>query len=461
LISGILPLTPIQYWFFEKDLILKDHFNQSMFLLSRINLKLCILKRVFSRLVAHHDVLRCKYNNDSGEWIQTCENSTEINICSYVDLTLLNQEERERKQIEHVNNIQSSFCLKTPPLIKAILFEHPNEQILFITIHHLLVDAVSWKIILEDIESLYNQFLISGNANLGVKTHSYKQWSTILKECATSEKLAQELDYWKGVIKNKHNIFDIKNSEEANWKKIHDIKSVISRDETDHLLKKTLKLFNAEINDILLTLLTLAIGDWNGKYKATIFLEGHGREEIKEGLDLSRTVGWFTSIFPVNLNIQCPDQLTESIREIKKILKGIPNKGIGYAVLLFLNMERILSISNVGISFNYLGQLDGFNKKNSIFHIKDEPIQFSTDKRNKRFCPLEINAAIVDKQLCIDWVYDERICTKKSISAIADNFITRFKKLIKTTKLSEEGLSKFDLLDMDEIMEINNIMKKQ
>ena len=278
-------------------------------------------------LVEHHDALRMRYQKGQ----QTCLTKEETPFCFHKDLSHL--EDFPRALEKEASLAQASLDLEKGPLLKVILFEGPkNQQRLLIAIHHLVIDGVSWRILLEDLEFLYKELSKNKKPSLPLKTHSYKAWALALKEYRTSPLLEEELTHWTQVESHIQPLPVDKKAKKRTSSKTLGI--TLNKEETSLLLQKVPHAYRTEINDILLSALVLAIGDWTQDYRLSLSLEGHGREEDIVDLDLSRTVGWFTSLFPLYLEVD-PD-LPSAIKSVKETLRHIPHKGIGYGILKYM-----------------------------------------------------------------------------------------------------------------------------
>ncbi len=197
-------------------------------------------------------------------------------------------------------------------------------------IHHLAVDGVSWRIIGEDLENGYRQAKEGGEISLPEKTTSFKEWSEGIARYRNSYKLRQEAGYW-----NKVNREVAKGKVEKDGLKGADkpaaVGITLEREQTEALLRNSNRAYNTEINDLLLTALARAVNRTTGQRALAVELEGHGREEINEKINVERTVGWFTSVYPVVFE-NIGNEIGEDIRNTKETLRRVPNKGIGYGM---------------------------------------------------------------------------------------------------------------------------------
>ncbi len=433
---GEVPLTPIQHWFFKRKLTNENYYNQAMLLKCNSFIKFELLKKVFAFLVSYHDALRFRYALSSGGWVQESLNPSALFNADVrlVDLSSILDEDLSSHLQSHTTIAQGEINIEKGPLIKVILFECGPErpQRLLIIIHHLVVDGVSWRILLEDIVKIYSQLLCHQSPSLPLKTHSYQQWALSLRKYANTDTLREEFKYWKEVSKAIRRLpTDFKHDQAHHT---CTVSTSLNKEETNFLLKTVLYSYNAQINDVLLTALVLAIGEWKKSYDLSLCLEGHGREEIHEKLDLSHTIGWFTSIFPVSLSINDPYNLEDSIRLVKETLEKVPHKGIGYGVLSYLTDEGTNLLTNPSLRFNYLGQWDNALQTEGLFSFSDEFYTASNSKENHPAYLIDINSQIINGCLQFSWGYSTNHYKKNTIEKWSENYIKNIRKIINSCK---------------------------
>ena len=332
--------------------------------------------------------------------------------------------------------------------------EEPSR--LLIVIHHLAVDGVSWRILLDDLQQL-----LAGQS-LSSKTHSYRDWGNALVSYASSANLLKELAYWKEVATSVVPLPTDFDKGPATGSYIDTVFVSLSESETQALLKEVHHSYRTEINDILLTALLLSVGDWTKSYNFSFFLEGHGREEIIAGLDLSRTIGWFTSIFPVTLKIEDPTNLAEVIKSTKEHLRHIPNKGIGYGILKYLDPENSLSCDlSPGLSFNYLGQWDNTTEESSSLTFASESSGVSTSLLNKTDILLNLNGEVRDSVFTMAWSYSQNHYHRETIQTLSKSFITRLREVINFCTQSDVfgyTPSDFDFVKLEQVDIVHQII---
>jgi len=292
-----------------------------------------------------------------------------------------------------------------------------------------MIDGVSWRILLEDLERVYTQFVRGEKPSFPSKTDSYQKWAKALVDYAQSPMLQEERSYWQKTQKEMKSLpvdFDLGL---ASRESAQTIEVSLTKAETKDLLQQVPHVYHTQINDILLTALVLAIGDWTKEYALCLSLEGHGREEIIKDIDLSRTVGWFTSIFPVHLSLTNSRDLGEAIKAVKYTLAQIPHKGIGYGILSYLTQEKIAS-PVPSLNFNYLGQWDNSTSPAALLTFAKESPGSPVSDKNPLFQPLDINSEVKEGELRLLWTYSKHHFHEETIQRISNNFIERLKQLI-------------------------------
>ncbi|MEH2077515.1 MAG: amino acid adenylation domain-containing protein [Nostoc sp.] len=437
LVTGTLPLTPIQHWFFEQKLPEKHHFNQSFLLTVSSDLDLEILEQVWLQLLKHHDALRLRFTQTDTIWQQIHAAPTDNITIKRFDLSTVPETQIETVIETTANELQTSLNLSENLVQVAFFWLGIDKKArLLIIIHHLVVDGVSWRILLEDLQTAYQQLSQGKTIQLPAKTTSFKDWARQLTEYAQSEVLKSELDYWLSASYDAVDSIPVDYTQGINTTaSARTISVSLDEAETLSLLQDVPKAYKTQINDVLLTALVLVLSGWTNSESVLFNLEGHGREEIIDGVDLSRTVGWFTTIFPVVVELGIIDDLGTALKSIKEQLRVIPNKGIGYGLLRYLNVDAEISaqlekIPQAEISFNYLGQFAQVVNTSSLMQIANEPSGNSQSSQGQRHYLLDINAIIINEQLQIDWTYSSNIHQQETIENIAQEFVETLQDII-------------------------------
>jgi len=407
------------------------------------------------QLLVHHDALRLRFNQSEACWQQFNALPDETVPFSRIDLSTL-QEEALSQTIESTSSqLQASLNLNSDPLLRVTLFHLGTEKPsrLLLVIHHLAVDGVSWRILLEDIKTAYQQLESSKPIQLPPKTTSFKHWAEKLTEYAQSPAAKQELTYCSNISTPKITHLPVDCKGGANTKaSARSVKVSLTSDETRALLQGIHKAYHTQINDILLTALVQVLATWSGSNSVIIDLEGHGREEILPDVDLSRTVGWFTTIFPVHLELKATENLPEAIKPIKEQLRAIPNRGIGYGVLRYLSGDGeitspLSSLPQAEVSFNYLGQFDWGMQSDYFIKLASESVGSEHSQLGQRSHLLEINGLVVENQLQLEWTYSENFHQRPTIESLAQDFAASLQMLIAHCLSADAGDYTPDVFD--------------
>ncbi|PZT52935.1 non-ribosomal peptide synthetase, partial [Paenibacillus silvae] len=361
-VTGEVVLTPIQRWFFEQNPADIHHSNQAFMQFSKQGFDEEALRQAVRQLMVHHDALRTVYRaTEHGytAWNRGAEENEALFDLEIIDFrgTLDVKNAVEAKASE----IQASIDLEHGPLVKLGLFRCDDGDHLLIAIHHLVVDSVSWRILLEDLATGYEQARQGQPIRLPLKTDSFQLWAKQLADYASDSAIESEREHWHNIEQLTYDPLPRDFEQERSMLKDSGLVSVRwTAAETEQLLKQAHLAYHTEMNDLLLAALGLAVQSWSGHERVLVNLEGHGREELFPNVDITRTVGWFTSQFPVVLEPGHADNLGHQVKRVKEGLRRIPNKGIGYGILRYLAETRgdERFVLTPEISFNYLGQFD-------------------------------------------------------------------------------------------------------
>ncbi|PLV32323.1 Plipastatin synthase subunit C [Bacillus subtilis subsp. subtilis] len=410
-VQGDVPWTPVQQWFFSQDIEERHHFNQSVMLFHSGRLSENAIRPALKKLAEHHDALRMVYRNDDRRWIQINQGIHESQLYS-LRISDISQSESgwETKIKQEVADLQQSINLQEGPLLHAALFKTLTGDYLFLAIHHLVVDGVSWRILLEDLSAGYQQAAAGQTIQLPPKTYSYQEYARRIQEYAQSSKLIREEAYWRSVEEQQaaELPYEIPHHVNIDFSKRDSLSFSLTEADTAVLLQNVNHAYGTDTQDILLTAASLAICELTGGSKLRIAMEGHGREHILPELDISRTVGWFTSMYPALISFENHrDELGTSVKTVKDTLGRIPNKGVGYGMLKYLTHPENKSITfskTPEISFNYLGQFNDIERQDTF-----RPSSLGSGKDIthtwKREQIIEMSAMAADKKLHFNLSY--------------------------------------------------------
>jgi len=444
-VVGPAPLTPIQLTFFEVYGERPEHFNQSLLLELAPGdlgpwLEPAALRTAWARILDHHDALRLRFEQREGTWsAESLAPGLEPALVT-VDLSALAPDVRGAALTSAADRLQRSFDLRRPPLLRLGHFrmagaEGGEGDRLLLIAHHLLIDGVSWRLLLEDFELLYRGRLAGEAPELPPKSTSYGRWSEALAEWARSRAGGEAAGFWLETAARVPGALPI--DHETGRDDVASVAGVavtLDEEETRALLQQVPAAYRTQIGDVLMTALAQSFAGFTGERRLWVELEGHGREEISAELDLSRTVGWFTSVFPVLLDLEGVEGMGEALMAVKETLRAVPERGLPFDVLRHLGdaelARRLAELPEPEVGFNYLGQLDDAVAEGRLFRSARESAGDAHDARASRPRRIEVNGAVSSGRLWLRFTYSRNRHRKETIEALAERFAESLRALI-------------------------------
>lgn len=447
LVTGDVPLTPIQLWFFEQDFANPHHSNQAAFFEVRHPLEAAFVSQAIQAIAQQHDALRLRYVTTETGWRQFHASDDPTPDVERIDLANVPASEQASAIETAAAAIQGRLDISRGPVVRAAIFdlEADRPQRLLFVIHHLVIDTVSWRILMEDFWTAYSQLASGIPVQLPAKTTSFQTWAQRLCAYAGSAALRGEVNYWLQLSRD--GAFSLPSDNPGGENTAASARThlvTLSSADTGALLQQVPKAYQTQINDVLLTALVEAFERWTGQSFVRLDLEGHGREEIVDGVDLSRTVGWFTSMFPVRLDLAGITHPGERLKSVKEQLRRIPNRGIGYGLLRYLSGDADISaqlreLPAAEISFNYLGQFGHALPEGSPIVTAKESYGSVVSLEERRGTVLDINGIVSEGKLQFAWTYSENIHHRSTIEKLAGDFIDALQALIRHCQSPEAG----------------------
>ncbi|MDR6226882.1 non-ribosomal peptide synthetase [Desmospora profundinema] len=427
-VEGKAPLTPIQQWFFHWYESNPHHWNQAVMLKHPAGWDEERVRAAFRQLAAHHDALRMIFQKEGERMVQVNRGSdAEVFTLDVIDCRKANS---VRDQIRReADRIQRGLDINRGPLVRLALFRTEEGDHLLIVIHHLVVDGVSWRILLEDLETVYRQLSTGDAVNLSQKTSSYLAWSRGLEEVASTSSLAEERAVWDEITRTKAAPLP---RERTGQTGAGALTVEVEEETTRLLLSDAHRAFQTEGNDLLLTAWAMAVGDWTGERRVALDLEGHGREGIVAGINHTRTVGWFTSLYPIVLEIT-PGDWSRSIKSVKETLRHIPNKGIGYGILRYLTADGA-RMGEEGrlrpqICFNYLGQFSE-GEDNEGFVLSDMPVGEMVSPDSPTTHSLELSGMVRNGRLSLTLHYRASEYRRETMERLLESYRKQLESMV-------------------------------
>ncbi|MCY1393409.1 non-ribosomal peptide synthase domain protein [compost metagenome] len=354
--SGTLPLTPIQAHFFELPMSNRAHWNQALLLDVRRPLEAPLLARALDAVLDHHQGLNLGFRAlADGGWEQF------YRPAPAPDSLWVREVANDAELLALCEQAQRSFDLENGPLLRLVLANMPEGQRLLLTAHHLVVDGVSWRVLLEDLARAYAQLSAGNPLALGPRPTSYQRWAMHLQEAARAPQRQAEVARWVDLIGTGEPQWPVDDPHgSATQADLDQCELELDEAHTRRLLREAPAALQARVDEILLAALVQALAGWTGSGDSLVALEGHGRDVLADDLDIGRTLGWFTTLFP--LRVAAAGDIGETLERVRSTLRGLPDKGAGFGLLRYLGDEsarqRLAALPEPKVVFNYLGQFD-------------------------------------------------------------------------------------------------------
>jgi len=468
-VEGVIPLTPIQHWFFEQQLIDPHYWNQAAMFETRERLDASLLEQALRALVQHHDALRLRFVEEETGWKQFVTTAGAGALLEKVDLSSLAREEQGAALGARAAELQASLNLSEGRVLRAALIDRgvDRSNLLLMVIHHLAVDIVSWGILVEGLQEAYRQLGHGLKVQLPAKTTGFKEWAARLTRYAQTPELRREAAFWLEETSRPAGRVPVDFPEGVNTEaSARTVWMSLGAQETRALLQEVPRVYHTMINDVLLTALARGFSTWTRSPALVIDLENHGREEIFEDVDLSRTVGWFTCIFPLRLDVGAAHGAGAALKTIKEQVRRVPEGGIGYGLLRYLSEDRdiaakLAAVPRAEISFNYVGRTNQSDFGSALLTSAAESAGASHSPRGRRAYLIEINGGVDGQgRLRMAFTYSENMHRAETITNFGENFIRSLADIIEHCASIDAGghtpsdfrLGHMNQRELDELM---------
>jgi len=462
-VLGTAPLTPIHSWFLSQEMGNRDHFNQMVLLRLNHAVSAPLIQRVLRVVDAHHDIMRLRLVEQDGKTrLAFAAPNDEFPIIR-LDMSAVRKQNWRAAIVDNCQRAQRSLSLTEGPGYRVVLLDFGLVQpsrLLFV-MHHMLIDGVSWRLLMDDFWSVYAQALRGERLSLPPKTTSFKAWAERLAEYAGSAELRDEAKWWLEEFSQERIGSTPVTSVEAGANTVASIAIMpvtLTPDETSTLLLEVLSRLKTRIDRVLLAAFVLAYRDWSGRDGVLIDLEGHGREALFEDLDVSRTMGWFTTIHPLYITVAADDGPREALARVDQALDPVPLRGIGYGLLRqgLAGAEFAEALSQqpqAEISFNYLGQFNAVSGASAAVEMAPEPTGDARDPSGLRQHVLEVSGQIASGALEMELLYSSHLHDAQEIARLGALFTGHLRALIAYGANGEiDTLSafQFETVDLDD-----------
>jgi non-ribosomal peptide synthase protein (TIGR01720 family) len=415
-----VPLSPIQYWFFKGHENAPQYWNQGVRLDNLPTSSEQQVGEVCEYIITQHDALRAQFRNIENKWVQEFTGPEQICALEYVDLSIIETAQHEQTVLEHTQRVQDQFDLSKGSLFKCIYFTNhtTSSDFCILLAHHLVVDAVSWQIIIDDFGTALHEVVANNSITKDAKTNSFKDWTEYLTTYA-EDVSKEEFAFWQSQITKVPSLpFDKENIsviEEQDITQLHFSFDAL----TTKALVTANQAFNTRTEELLIAAFINIIGNWSNHKEITVGFERHGRASNGTTLDVSKTVGWFTSYFPLKFAHQSDNSIDNQIIASKEKMRSLPSGGIGYGGLRYIK-NAFGAIDNPEIVFNFLGTQTRSQSKNAI---KSTTLTAGLrDPQSERHYKLEVNIGIIDSVLSGSFSFGKKVHETKTMDLLLHNF---------------------------------------
>jgi surfactin family lipopeptide synthetase A len=457
-LEGEKESTPIENWFLEQDFANPNHYTQSVLLKFKSRVDITILEKALRKLLAHYDGLRLNYHIEKKRFYFNNDLLNRPFKIDLVDLSHVPETDRDAQIERKGYELKGSFNIYNGSMVKGILFTaQGTEQKLLLALHHLVVDGLSWRILLSELYNAYSTLIREQELQLPQKTASLFDWYDALVMYRDSGKMEEENKYWQQVESVEFHLPFDNESTSIDWSVGYQgsISVSISAEETEFLLKNAHDNYKTDTQILVTAALVRTLRQWTGTNDVVVEMENHGRHI--EDIDTSKTTGWFTTIYPLLVNRE-DQSIGDEIKSVKESIRKVPGNGLGYGIMKYMtkadntNRGRSPHTPDTQVRFNYLGQFDQ-EVENDLFSYIQQSTGLDVGTENHMTAAIEINAMILNDVFGAEILYNKNAHKESTISQFADNYIKNLIAILDHIKGEEDvhfTPSDFDTVDLSE-----------
>lgn len=434
-IEGEIKNSIIQEKFWHSNLNYPEHFNQSILLEVDSGVSADSIVYCLQKLVLTHDMLRVKFPGN----IPVIRKQDESQLFEFQEFYYFDIDDSDRKKeliLENTDELNRSFDLDNGPLLKSIFFCFNDKNYLYITIHHLVVDSVSWSILLDDLNGFCENKQLNQNTYMPVRSASYIEWNKRIECLADMQEVQREADYWNRV--EQYIVRNVCQFKYSSIDKIKCISILFESDLTKALVNRAVTAYNMEVKDIVITALVRAMARTYGCENQVISMESHGRQNDYVELDIDRTVGWFTSFYPILFrNVGADKQL--DLVNVKETMSCVPNNGSDYFPLKNRGLLSVPEHLHPLVNFNYQGTL--MESQKTLYFIQShEEYAMPMAPENIFGSPISLDGMIINNKFEVIVSYVESLSEKLKIDEFIESFRNELKEIVDFCVSKEERI---------------------
>ncbi|NRR34220.1 amino acid adenylation domain-containing protein [Oxalobacteraceae bacterium] len=440
--GSAFPLLPVQQWFFEQNFDTPTHWNQSMLLSCTEAPHPSRLEAVIGHLVAQHEALRTRFVHQTDGWRQQVGSAGAV----FASVDLSGESDPAAAITRVADAAQRSLTLELPFRATWMTLGEGQGGRLLLVAHHLVVDGVSWRVILDDMQTLYAQGGRGETLALPTPASSVLDWVESLRQHAVGESLAAQLPYWHALTAQAEPSLPVDYPLGSNT--LADAQTLslqLDAGSTAQLLGPVHKAYRTQVNDLLLAALARTLCEWAQRDSVLVELEGHGREDLFEAVDLSRSVGWFTALYPQRLS-GADAAPGARLQAVKEQLRQLPGRGLGYGVLRYVARDPGLANApgKPQVTFNYLGQTDQTLAPEALWQLAPESAGQSRAASSIRRSWFDVGAIVRAGQLQLSWTFSRALHSEAVVGMLLERLRHHLNLLIAHCTSAAAGVTPSD-----------------
>ncbi|MFD4672028.1 amino acid adenylation domain-containing protein [Lentzea sp. NPDC058450] len=426
-VEGRAPLTPIQRFFFATftpTAPFHQHVTLDLPDVAPDQVRLAV-----EALVAHHGALRTRYGLENGQWWQE-ETAASVRFATGDENTA-------------VEFASASTDITEGRLVGAVLVPGSPAR-LVLAVHHLAVDGVSWRVLTEDLRTALDQAGRGERIVLGATTDSPAAWASRLTRHLAAGGFDAEQTHW-AALEDVDATVPVDRDGPNTVRSTRIVRAGLDEETTAKLLREVPPVYRTEVGDVLVAALGRVLSAWTGHSRVPLGMEGHGREELFDDVDVTRTVGWFTTRYPVV--VEPGGSWDAALKSVKEQLRAVPSRGLGYGVLR--DAGRVPEL-DPPVVLNYLGQFDAASSEIGLH-------QHDGDTRPHL---VDVVGTVLAGRLEFRWYYSENVHDEETIAKLADQFVAELTAAVEHCLTADAGgrtpsdfpLARLDQSTVDEIV---------
>ncbi|HEY0019273.1 MAG TPA: amino acid adenylation domain-containing protein [Longimicrobium sp.] len=460
-VTGPAPLTPSQQWFFDGEPADPHHWNHAAYVALPHGADPAVVGAALEALAAHHDALRLRFERGEDGWRQWLAEPGEPVPLEVVDLGDVADDEVDAAVLPHAERAQAGLDLARGPLVRGVLFDlgASRPPRLLLVVHHLVVDAVSWPIVLEDLQTAYLALAAGAAPRLPAKTTSFKAWTERLAAHAHSPEILAQAEFWHASLPASLPPLPMDDAGAPDTEEHSAVVQVALEEADTEALVQGTAAYGVRVEELLLAGLLAAVREWSGAESVLVELEGHGREDLFDGVDLSRTVGWFTATYPLQLSAPAHAGPGETLKAVKEQVRAVPGRGMGWGLLRWMGPDdvraRMAALPWPEVTFNYMGQrggttglMGGSGGDERAFDAAGHVPGATRSPRQVRRERISIDSLMIDRRLWMMIFYGGRVFRPETMQRLADAYARALREL--AAHCAAEGAGGFTPSDFPE-----------